>query len=114
MLRIFTRVTLGASGNREGDNSAENIAEEEYPAEDNQEVLALDQFHQDNNPDLVINDIDLENNLIQESDTDSESEVFDSNLQDNLLVTRKQRKNGYNVCFNLKNNELKEFFCRIK
>ena len=98
MLRFFNRLTLGA-GNREGNISIENLAEEinqALPVEQDEFLGAGQQ-----NPEVVINDSDLENSqvnhYISESDSETEIDESDSDLRDNLLVIRHHRKNNYTV-----------------
>ena len=98
MLRFFNRLTLGA-GNREGNISIENLAEEVnqgLPVEQDEFLEAVQQ-----NLEVVINDSDLENaqanHHFSGSDSETEIDESDSDIRDNLLVIRNHRKNNYTV-----------------
>lgn len=102
MWRLLNRVTLGA-GNQENNVSAENLSAEVnqgLPVEQ-EESFALNQFDNNLNQQVNVNNFELNNIKTNNCDSDFESESdieeVDSDLRDNLLITRKYRKNGYTV-----------------
>ena len=124
MLRLFTRVTLGAVGKEEGDDNTTagaNFADkdnQEIPNESNPDEFALHHFHQHDNDEaaaIIVNDIHLAPELHQPKDdsseeTESEIEEVSADLRENLLVNRRHKRNNYTVSFLLFSSLFKVFF----
>uniref|UniRef100_A0A7E4W347 F-box domain-containing protein n=1 Tax=Panagrellus redivivus TaxID=6233 RepID=A0A7E4W347_PANRE len=96
MLRLLTRVTLGATA-RDGDLAAENQADNDAPLHDDEgDDLNLHHFEAPDHPQIgAIHESDHDHDIYDDSSTDIESESEDVDLRENLLTTRHHHRSRH-------------------